>query len=66
MNISGTCNIEVFGENRNPITPETLKKIQNTLTDKLSEVVDEVFCSHGLDNEQMYACLVNDLEILDE
>jgi hypothetical protein len=66
MEISGTCNIEVYGENRNPITPETLRKIENALTEKLSEVIDELFYSYGLANEQMHSGLVSDLEIIEQ
>ena len=63
MKITGTCSINVYGNNKNSIDEKTLRKIKNELTDRFTSVLDEVFYNYGLENEEMLGCMVDDLEI---
>ncbi len=63
MKITGTCQITIEGDNRHPITPATLRQIEDKLTLELSDLVEEIFVNYGVRNVQLYPCKVEDLKI---
>lgn len=64
MNISGTCEIQVWADAGRHLSGNDLKALRNKLTEEFSNVLDAVLLrDYGIENAQMHGCLVNDLEV---